>query len=207
MAKRETTVDVIANQVFIGCPWKIVRMKYERAIDSLSKKFPVSFIIVGRDDGQDAEDLLKIIKEKLLASSYAIFDATGGNPNVSLEFGIAEVNEIPRALYVSSHAAAARASHDSAIIADLAGKRRQQYAQEPRLRSLLNAFCRDHPYSKRFEVFLLKKFRRASKGAKKRAPCARSQGASCVGWAGHCPSSRPRPEPAGKLLQLQTKRN
>jgi hypothetical protein len=169
MAHHEAPTDVIANQVFIGCPWRIVRVKYERVIDSLSKKFPVSFIIIGRDDGQDAEDLLKIIKEKLLSSSYAIFDATGGNPNVSLEFGIAETNDIPRALYLSSHAAAARASHDSAIIADLAGKRRQQYTQEPKLRSLLSAFCRDHAYSKRFETFLQKRFRRASKGAKKRA--------------------------------------
>jgi len=169
MAQHGEATDVIANQVFIGCPWKIVRAKYERAIDSLSKKYPVSFIIIGRDDGQDAEDLLKIIKEKLLSSSSAIFDATGGNPNVSLEFGIAETNDIPRALYLSSHAAAARASQDSAIIADLAGKRRQQYTQEPRLRSLLGAFCRDHAYSKRFESFLQKRFRRAGKGPKKRA--------------------------------------
>jgi len=161
--------DIIANQVFIGCPWKIVRGKYERAIGSLSKKSPVSFTIVGRDDGQDAEDLLKIIKDKLLSSSYAIFDATGGNPNVSLEFGIAETNDIPKALYLSSHAAASRASPDSAIIADLAGKRRQQYTQESGLHSLLGAFCRDHAYSKRFERFLQKRFRRASKGTKKRA--------------------------------------
>jgi hypothetical protein len=169
MAKRGEATGVIANQVFIGCPWKIVRVKYERAIDSLRKKYPISFIIIGRDDGQDAEDLLKIIKERLLSSSYAVFDATGGNPNVSLEFGIAETNDIPRALYLSSHAAAARASQDSAIIADLAGKRRQQYTQELRLRSLLGAFCRDHAYSKRFEAFMLKSFRRVGKGLKRRA--------------------------------------
>jgi hypothetical protein len=169
MAGSGTAPDVIANQVFIGCPWRTVRAKYERAIDSLSKKYPLSFIIVGRDDRQDAEDLLKIIKERLLSSSYAVFDATGGNPNVSLEFGIAETNEIPRVLYLSSHAAATRASRDSAIIADLAGKRRQQYTQEPMLRSLLSAFCRDHAYSKRFETFLQRTFRRKNKGDKKRA--------------------------------------
>jgi hypothetical protein len=37
------------------------------------------------------------------------------------------------------------------------------------LRNLLSALCRDQPYSKRFESFLQKRFRRASKGAKKRA--------------------------------------
>jgi hypothetical protein len=88
MARHVAKTGVIPNQVFIGCPRKIVRVKYERAIVSLSKKFPISFIIIGRADGQDAEDLLKIIKEKLLSSSYVVFDATGGNPNVSLEFGI-----------------------------------------------------------------------------------------------------------------------
>jgi hypothetical protein len=162
MAGNGSAPDVIANQVFVGCPWRIVRAKYERAIDSLSKKYPLSFVIVGRGDRQDAEDLLKIIKEKLLSSSCAVFDATGGNPNVSLEFGIAETND-------STHAAAMRASRDAAIIADLAGKRRQQYTQEPMLRSLLGVFCRDHAYSKRFESFLQKQFRRRNKGDKKRA--------------------------------------
>lgn len=169
MAKSGATADVIANQVFIGCPWRIVRKKYENAIDKLNKKFPISFVIVGRDDGQGADDLLKVIKDKLLSSSAAIFDATGGNPNVSLEYGIADTYDISRALYLSSHAAAPRASQDSAIIADLAGKRRQQYTQESKLRSLLSAFCREHVYSKRFETFLQKEFRRANKGDKKRA--------------------------------------
>lgn len=169
MARKKALPDIVANQVFIGCPWRTVRRKYESAIDTLNKKYPISFVIVGRGGGQDAEDLLKVIKEKLLSSSYAVFDATGGNPNVSLEFGIAETNDIPRALYLSSHAAAPRASQDSAIIADLAGKRRQQYTQEGKLRSLLSAFCRDHAYSKRFEVFMQKRFRRKAKGDKKRA--------------------------------------
>lgn len=161
--------DVISNQVFIGCPWKTVRPRYGRAIDQLRKRFPISFVIVGRDDGQEAEDLLNIIKQRLLSSSYAIFDATGGNPNVSLEFGLADTNDIPRVLYLSSHAAAARASKDSAIIADLAGKRRNHYTQEPKLHALLNAFSREHNYTRRFETFLQKRFRRAEKGPKKRA--------------------------------------
>src|SRR5713101_7131391 len=135
--KRRTTVtDVIPNQVFVGCPYKTVRAKYERAIDDLKKKFPLSFTIVGRGDGQEAEDLLGLIKERLFSSSHAIFDATAGNANVSLEFGLAESNDMPRTLYTSAHAAAKRASKDSAIIADLAGKRRNQYPQESKLRAL-----------------------------------------------------------------------
>jgi len=50
---------------------------------------------VGRGDSQEAQDLLDVIKERLFPSSLAVFDATGGNANVSLEFGLAEANEIP----------------------------------------------------------------------------------------------------------------
>jgi hypothetical protein len=80
----------IPNQVFIGLPWKTVRPKYERAMDWLSIRSPLSFVIVGRGDEQDAQDLLDIIKSKLENSSFALFDATGGNANVSLEYGYAE---------------------------------------------------------------------------------------------------------------------
>ncbi len=169
MPSRQRTADIIANQVFLGCPYKTVRAKYERAIDDLNKKFPLSFVIVGRGDGQEAEDLLELIKERLFSSSHAIFDATAGNANVSLEFGLAETNDMPRTLYLSSHAAAKRGSKDSAIIADLAGKRRNQYTQEPKLLALLREFCKGHNYTKRFESFLQKSFRRADKGEKKRS--------------------------------------
>ena len=77
--------DVIPNRVFVGLPWKNVRPRYERAIDWLSIRSPLSFVIVGRGDNQDAQDLLEVIKSKLESSSYAVFDATAGNANVSLE--------------------------------------------------------------------------------------------------------------------------
>ena len=50
---------------------------------------------MGRGDSQEAQDLLDVIKERLFSSSLAVFDATGGNANVSREFGLAEANEIP----------------------------------------------------------------------------------------------------------------
>jgi hypothetical protein len=169
MTGKKRGIGVIPNQVFIGCPWKTTRAKYERAIDSLKKAFPLSFVIVGRGDGQEAEDLLKLIKERIFSSSHAIFDATTGNANVSLEFGLAETNDIPRTLYLSSHAATKQASKDSAIIADLAGKRRNHYTQERKLLALLKDFCKAHNYTRRFETFLRKKSRRAGKGEKKRS--------------------------------------
>lgn len=158
----------IPNQVFLGVPWKTVRPKYERIIQRLRKTFPLSFIIVGREDDQDAEDLLEVIKKRILTSSYAVFDATGGNANVSLEFGFADANDVPRALYLSTHKASKRATKESPIIADLAGKKQNRYSQEAALERLLRQLCIGHAYTKRFEQFLTTSFRRRKKGDKKR---------------------------------------
>ena len=173
MAKKRTTREqgpqdvVVPNQVFLGLPWKTVRPKYERIVEGFRKTFPLSFVIVGREDNQDAEDLLEVIKKRLLTSSYAIFDATGGNANVSLEFGFADAKAVPRILYLSTHKASKRASKESPIIADLAGKKQNRYAQTTGLEKLLRQFSQGHAYTKRFEQFL-SGFRRRSKGEKKR---------------------------------------
>ncbi len=158
----------IPNQVFLGVPWKTVRPKYERIVKKLRMSYPISFVIVGRDQNQEAENLLEAIKKRLQTSSYAIFDATGGNANVSLEFGFADANDIPRALYLSVHRASKRASKESPIIADLAGKKQNRYSQTGALEKLLRQFCENHAYTKRFEQFLSSSFRRRSKGDKKR---------------------------------------
>lgn len=173
MAKKRSTRTqgpqeaAIPNQVFLGVPWKTVRPKYERIVERFRKTFPLSFAIVGREDNQDAEDLLEVIKKRILTSSYAIFDATGGNANVSLEFGFADANDVPRALYLSTHKASKRASKESPIIADLAGKKQNRYAQTTGLERLLRQFCQNHAYTKRFEQFLAG-FRRRPKSEKKR---------------------------------------
>lgn len=166
---RKVIPNVIPNQIFIGCPWKNIRGKYERVIGKLTKSFPLSYVIVGRDEEQDAEDLLAIIKTKLLSSSHAIFDATDGNANVSLEYGLAEAEDLPRVLYLCTHGASRRISKDHPIISDLAGKRRMQYAQESRLSALLSSFSKRHSYTVRFERFLKDQFRGLPKGQKRRA--------------------------------------
>jgi len=159
--------DIIPNQVFIGLPWKNIRRRYERVIDKLKIRSPLSYVIVGRADDQDAEDLLIVIKGKLENSSYAIFDATTGNANVSLEYGYAEAKNIPRVLYFSSHLAAHK-SKESAIISDLAGKRRNVYKTENKLFALLQDFSKRHSYNQRFEKALRKEFQRLPRGPKKR---------------------------------------
>jgi hypothetical protein len=167
---RPPMVDAaIPNNVFLGVPWQNVRSKYETITKSFRKTYPLTFVIIGREGNQDAEDLFEVIKKRILSSSYAIFDATGGNANVSLEYGFAEANDVPRALYLSTHKAAARASRDSAIIADLAGKTQNRYAQEGRLKTLLAHFARNHPYTKRVDQFLSSSLSKKWKSGKKRA--------------------------------------
>jgi hypothetical protein len=160
----------IPNQIFIGCPWRGILPKYEAVLPDLRKKYPISFVIVGRRGGQDAKDLFDVIKQNILASSFAVFDGTGGNANVSLEYGFAEAHGHPRALYSCTHKATkAAAKQETAIISDLAGKTRNHYSQNSRLKSLLSGLCKDHDYTKRFEKFLVTKFKKKTKGQKKRA--------------------------------------
>jgi hypothetical protein len=165
MARKK--VNIVANQVFVGLPWRNVRPRYEKSIDKLHQKYPLHFTIVGRKDAQDAEDLLEIIKTRIDTSSYAIFDATGGNANVSLEYGYAEAVDLPRALYLSTHKAAT-GGKGGTIISDLGGKRRIEYTNEQSLRTRLNTLCKDHDYTKWFEAFLQKRVRPKKQGEKKR---------------------------------------
>ncbi len=160
------TEEIIKNQVFLGLPWKNVRPHYEKAIEKLEKKYPLAFTIVGRSDSQNADDLLEVIKTRIRSSSYAIFDATGGNANVSLEFGYAEALDIPRVIYLSVHGAAHQRPTGS-IISDLSGRRRVQYTTEPSLISQLDAFCREHDFTKRFEKTLTTSFGSLRRGRKK----------------------------------------
>ena len=131
------------------------------------KKYPLHFTIIGRDDGQDAQDLFEVIKARISSSSYAIFDATGGNANVSLEYGYAEGIDVPRAIFLSAHKAAQRLGAGSPIISDLGGKRRMQYKTEKSLSAELHRFCREHDYTKRFEKALTQALKGKSKGQKK----------------------------------------
>lgn len=136
-------------------------------IGKLGKKYPLHFTIVGRNDGQDARSLFEVIKERIASSSYAVFDATGGNANVSLEYGYAEGLEVPRAIFVSDHKAAQRGSADSPIISDLTGMRRVQYKTEAALLKELEKLSREHDYSRRFEKALKAALKNKSQGAKK----------------------------------------
>lgn len=162
-AKRQFT----PNQVFVGLPWKNVRPKYDRIIERFAKKYPLYFTIVGRDDTQNAAALFEVIKERIGSSSVGVFDATGGNANVSLEYGYAEGLEVPRWIFLSAHKAAQRPGGGEPIISDLTGMRRVQYKTEATLATELSKLARDHDYTKRFERALRAVLGHRSKGSKK----------------------------------------
>jgi len=158
--------DVIPNQVFVGLPWSL-RTKYDRIVTKLEKKYPIHFSIVGRNDSQDAEDLFEIIKQRIASSSYAIFDATGGNANVSLEFGYAEALAVQRAVYLNVRKPRKRQAPGAPIISDLGGKRRIQYKTDKVLEVELQRQCKQHDYTVRFEKGIAAALKGKSKGAKK----------------------------------------
>ncbi len=159
--------DFVPNQVFVGLPWNF-RSKYDPIVAKLERKYPLHFAIVGRNDSQDADDLFAIIKERISSSSYAIFDATGGDANVSLEFGYAEALEIRRAIYLNVHKAQKRPP-GLPIISDLGGKRRVQYKSEKELTAELDKQARRHDYTVRFESALAAATKGKAKGVKKSA--------------------------------------
>src|SRR5260221_9532622 len=85
MAKRQ----IVPNRVFLAYQWHIYRPVFEHVCADLHKTFPIYFYAVGRPSGQPAEALFDKIKTVLRTSTSAVFDASRGNANVSLEFGLA----------------------------------------------------------------------------------------------------------------------
>lgn len=164
---RRNLTSIVNNKVFIGCPWKTIRPKYLKIVEECEKRYPINFILIGRETDQRAEELLGLIKKHLLSSTAAIFDVTGGNANVSLEYGIADASEIERVIYLNIHERNRSNSKDNPIIADLAGQKRKQWTNERSLRQLINEFCRNHNFTKRFEDALRKATKNSTRHKKK----------------------------------------
>lgn len=161
----------IPNQIFVGLPWRRVKPKYDRCIAKLHRSFPIYFHVVGNRDSQDAEDLLQRIKQAIDSSSYAIFDATGGNANVALEFGYAEAVSRSRALYLSDHKRSAP-SGQASIISDLAGKKQNRYKNESQLYELLYKLAKGHAFAVQYDRALRKLTKGKSKAETKRIKTA-----------------------------------
>jgi hypothetical protein len=144
------------NQIFIGCPWENIRAKYEQVCLEIENIYPVDFIILGREPGQDAEGLIDVIMQKIEESESAVFDASGGNPNVSLEFGYCEALGKRKIITLFNHGryvprTGGRGS-EHAIISDLAGKIRNSYKTTVGLKRILLAHIEKNGYVARFKI-------------------------------------------------------
>lgn len=143
--------EVIANQVFIGCPWKDIRPKYEQAVADGEEYYPVNFVIIGRTTGQKAEDLWALIRRHVRESATCIFDAAGSNPNVALEFGFAEALG-KHSVLARYERASARPKGEISIMSDLAGKVRTPWKSVPGLIRVLERELDSMAYVQKFEV-------------------------------------------------------
>lgn len=142
-----------ANRVFVGYPWKTYRSHWETAIQALHKKLPLHFMAIGREPGQPASQLLTKILEAIDRSTIVMFDASAGNPNVALEYGYARARFNDGAVYLFiDENATSGSGPGSAIMSDLAGTIANRFAlNDNRLRDIITAIAKAHPYSKRFE--------------------------------------------------------
>jgi hypothetical protein len=152
MARRRS---IIANRVFVAYPWKTYRAVWENHIDEWHKRYPVHFMAIGREAGQPAAELLAKILDALDRSSCAFLDASGGNPNVSLEYGysksLMEENEI--FLFWDENSSSS-SSPGAPIISDLAGTVANRFTlDDKRLKESVEAIVDRHFYNRRFQQF------------------------------------------------------
>ncbi len=154
----------IPNQIFIGCPWlEEIMGKYLSVREKLRRTHPISFVIVGKNKNRSADDLYSKIKSNIRASTRAVFDVSYGNPNVSLEYGFADGQNLKCDLHSYTGNPEKLTAHgEPAIITDLKGKIRNVYKEESGLEKLLRDICEEHNYTTRFDNFIRKKKYNAS---------------------------------------------
>lgn len=147
---------VVPNRIFLAYQWHIYRTVYEDVCASLHRTHPIYFYAVGRPAGQPAEALLERINSVLLSSTAAVFDASRGNANVSLEYGLAHfIPNLQSYLLIDQHVLPNQVNVGTPIISDLAGstQNRWQFGRPETLAVHLRAIAENHPYTKRFRRY------------------------------------------------------
>ncbi|MEX0787987.1 MAG: hypothetical protein WD040_04230 [Anaerolineales bacterium] len=128
---------------------------------------PLQLVLADTAAITSRDTLLGHITDLIRESGGCIFDATGGNPNVSLEVGVAHALGADFMLTMNTRNASAASRGKRAagggkrevdrakpIIADLQGRNRIEYRSYAGLRKqLIDRFLRRLPYWKRWEDF------------------------------------------------------
>jgi hypothetical protein len=144
----------VANRIFIGYPWNPYKSMWERLVADLHKRYPLHFLAIGRDPGQPATQLLTNIMRGLDSSSMALFDASTGNANVSLEYGYFRAARGEDNVFLFLDEDAKIPANQTPIISDLAGAVANRYKPtDSRLEAAVTAICDRHEYYRRFNKF------------------------------------------------------
>ncbi len=150
------------QQVFIGCPFaKPVRRNYDKLKCELEAQTPLHIVLADTTAISSTDYLLEHITTLIRESTGCIFDVTGGNPNVSLEVGIAHAMpaDFLLAFYTRKKRSAAEKALEEQgdtkpIISDLQGRNRIEYKQYNGLRDqLLQRYLNKLPYMQRWARF------------------------------------------------------
>lgn len=151
------------QQVFIGCPFaKDIRKPFDRLKKELEAETPLSVVLADTVGVTSSDYLLEHITELIRDSAGCVFDATGGNPNVSLEVGIAHTIPVDFMLTFKTRKKRSKTAPGSAtrdtevrsIISDLQGKNRIEYKTFDSLKQQLETrYLSTLPYMKRWAQF------------------------------------------------------
>jgi hypothetical protein len=151
-------------QVFIGCPFaREIRASYDKLKREIEAETPLSLVLADTVGISSSNYLLESITSLIRDSIGCVFDATGGNANVSLEVGIAHT--VPVDFILTMKTRKARTAQREAgtpasrevrtIISDLQGKNRIEYKQYDGLRRQLETrYLGNLPYMKRWHAFV-----------------------------------------------------
>jgi hypothetical protein len=138
-------------QVFVGCPFrKAIRKNYDQLKVDLEKETPLHVVLADTAAITSTDYLLEHITQLISESACCVFDATGGNPNVSLEVGIAHAWPTDFVLTFNTRKPRTRAerkaesdaTHDGEvkpIINDLQGRNRIEYKNYKNLKKQLSS--------------------------------------------------------------------
>ncbi len=153
-------------QLFVGCPFrKAIRKNYDKLKIELEKETPLHVILADTGAITSTDYLLEHITGLITESDCCVFDASGGNPNVSLEVGIAHAvpadfiltfnTRKPRTREErSAQTAAEREGEVRPIIADLQGRNRIEYKTYSVLKQqLLTRYLTARPFMQRWRSF------------------------------------------------------
>lgn len=150
------------QQVFIGCPFSNpIRKNYDRLKEELEKETPLHLVLADTTAISSTDYLLEHITTLIRESAGCIFDVTWGNPNVSLEVGIAHT--LPADFILAFYTRKQRSAADKAlaeageakpIISDLQGRNRIEYKQYAALKDhLMRRYLSRLQYMERWSRF------------------------------------------------------